>query len=104
MTSWAKELTIKITQDHIDRGLRRISDQCPIALAIKDHFGPNCTWSCAGRAWISVGMRTQLGPILYTLTIQLQQFMDDFDAGREVSPGRFRTVVILEKEVSNDIS
>lgn len=73
---------VKVTQEHIDKGIPSDLCNCPIALAMKDNFTfveINGNVRCAKNETIYRGL---LGPI--TL-----KFIKDFDNGREVKPFEF---------------
>lgn len=66
-------MKINVTQKHIDDGKKRISDSCPIALAIKAATGR--------RAVLVSGNEAQFGGKKYPLPTKARNFIRRFDHG-----------------------
>jgi hypothetical protein len=87
-------MKIKVTQDHIDRGVRRKPEFCPVALACKD----------AGFHHASVGLGSiELmkgdGPEIYVDTPdEINDFICAFDSSKPVAP--FEVDLPLDGEVT----
>ena len=74
-------MRVMVTQEHIDTGIQAKSARCPIAKAIAD----------LGFANVHVGIvRANAGETrCWTLPKVAQQFIEQFDNGRPVSPLAF---------------
>jgi hypothetical protein len=76
-------MTINVTQDHIDNGKKGTANRCPIALAIKDAFGP------AVRVYVSI-TAYQIGPVKdRPLPPEAITFIQKYDRGSTVKPFSF---------------
>lgn len=74
-------MKITVSSSHITSGERRISNKCPVALAIKD---------ATGASFIDVsGELATVGKAVYKLPAIAQRFIARFDKGRS-NPKRFR--------------
>ena len=82
---------IKVTQEHINKGKRKDYSSCPIALAVKDVFPndvievgqfdltfENCDYESGNGKYLG-----------YELPNIACNFVEDFDAGRNVKPFDF---------------
>lgn len=73
-------MRIAVTQEDIEQGQRVQSQKCPIALALKR----------AGATDVSVGRVTAMvDGTHYHLPTVVEQFVADFDSGKEVEPFEF---------------
>jgi len=74
-------MKITVTQKDINKGIPRIGDKCPIALAIKrkthKYVQVGCTY-----AWVKLKNRM----VTYVLPDTVVQFIKDFDENRKVRP------------------
>ena len=81
---------IQVTQEDIERGERDQSCRCPVARALKRHFGIKAAvfrWN--GRMSVKfVGRGDKVGPIL-VLPDEADNFVYAFDNGHPVSPFEF---------------
>lgn len=81
------KVTIFVTQDHIDKGIRVNGKACPIAHAMTEslnseyHVG-KCSWNNA-KNYEEWGVLPQ----------NAKDFIDAFDAGKEVKPFSFKIKV-----------
>jgi hypothetical protein len=80
---------INVTQEDINNGGKKQCTMCPIALATKRTF-PNAIWISVTQAYIRVvnagdGERGTE----YLSPLGVEQFINDFDRGRPVSPFSF---------------
>lgn len=80
-----KLVTIKVTQEHIDRGIKADCEFCPVALAAREVFNTN-------------KLKVNYTSIHYTeddewdyarITEELDTFMHAFDVGNHVEPQEF---------------
>ena len=73
-------MLIKVTQEHIDSGVRGDCSKCPIALAISEQVN--------NRVGVSKG--GIIIPYLYETFLETpplaREFIEKFDAGKEVEP------------------
>ncbi len=77
----SRNLTFKVTQDHIDRGIPIKSKHCPLALAIQE---------ATGQYDVSVGGWTlTLDNTTYYVPNNMRDWVLDFDLGRPVKPRTF---------------
>ena len=74
-------MTIKVTQEHIDSGLRAVACLCPVALAMKDTTGDTWTVGCQKASAAGVSRITLPQPV--------RDFIVDFDVGNPVQPFDF---------------
>lgn len=83
-------MRVKVTQDHIDRGVRREPCLCPIALALKD-LGvdkPNVHFTFVRwEEWGADGIFERL--CLPNLPAGARKFVKLFDEGESVKPFEF---------------
>lgn len=84
-------IRIKVTQEHIQRGLRNSACSCPIALAMAEHFGDDLDHNdnVVGCGFIThyehgTGKRTS-----WWAPPEVERFIDKFDGGGAVSPFEF---------------
>jgi len=82
-------IEVEVRQDHIDRGMKRNTECCPIALAILDHF--------EGIRSASVGRDIRILPgkggertVVCKHTRHSFAFMLAFDDGRDVEPFKLK--------------
>lgn len=85
-------MKLKIKQEHINKGSPRLSDSCPIALALKDR----------GYIHVYVGnkfvfVNTKSGQLRYDLGKDAYQFVRNFDYGRKVEP---QTIELTGRKVA----
>ena len=78
-------MRVKVTQDHIDRGLRSHTRCCPLALALQ---------SATGNIYICVGSSlvwdtNKPGEIYGHISTRAEHFVEDFDNGEPVVPFEF---------------
>lgn len=74
-------MKIKVTQDDIDCGVRKVKSACPVALATKLHFS---------NADVIVDYDTLfIGYEWFTLPEEAKDFINNFDNGDEVEPFEF---------------
>lgn len=83
------KLSIKVTQEHIDRGIRHEATMCPLAHAIKDHYHQK-----GEHVEVAVG-DSQIALIIDGTTLNAepsyaqQLFIYWFDDGYPVKPEKF---------------
>lgn len=73
---------IKVTQEHINKGKKRNILFCPIALALNDAFGTEC--SVGPKDW---GFRGE--SLCYFLSQKCKDFIKKFDNSKPVEPFEF---------------
>ena len=74
-------MKIKVTQQHIDAGIKKKCLYCPVALAIKDVFPTE---------YVNVSdLYVRIGDNVYDLFPIVTRFILDFDYGYPVSPFEF---------------
>lgn len=77
-------VTIQVTQQHIDKGVRGSCSSDPIALAMRD-AGLDRPWASPGHlAW-----REQFRDYFVDPPKSVIDFMGDFDNGKDVEPFEF---------------
>ena len=80
-------LEVKVTQEHINRGIRANTNQCPIALALRDIF----QIKSPKYRDISVDSYTiKVYRVYFSITKRAKTFMNKFDQNQEVKPITFR--------------
>lgn len=88
-----KHLNIDVQQRDIDGGSRQNCALCPIALAFQRRTGADLVYVDFDRIFITDdGFRPALGARIYAVSGDVEEFMNDFDAGRTVTP--FRPVLV----------
>lgn len=82
------KIKVRVTQDHIDRGVANDPNRCPVALALEDatvHHDRGYS-SVGGNIYVKPGH----GKTLKAATPERAMlFIQDFDAGKSVSPLSF---------------
>lgn len=88
-------MKIKVTQDHIDNGIVRDDNWCPIALAIREQ----CPKGPDGRPWEEFedtydgfevnGAQVEFGSKTFYLPSEAQLFIRQFDNEESVNPFEF---------------
>ena len=73
-------MKIQVTQENIDRGIRRNCGFCPIANALFD---------ATGEWWMVDGNHAHLRRRMIELPTIATDFIDDFDSGAPVEPVEF---------------
>lgn len=86
---------VSVTKDHIKRGKKISTCNCPIALAIKDAFKVN-SGVYASHENILDYSKDRFNPIRYVTTKAMSNFMQTFDSGKKVNPFSFQ--LLLEGE------
>jgi len=89
-----KNLSVKITQKHINKGIRNNGEYCPIALALKEQYKLRNKqyWfvsSIAANICKEAHSRfnnSMLYHKRYSLPSIAKNFLDDFDIGKLVKP------------------
>ena len=76
-------MIVKVTQEHIDKGRRRATSACPIALALKEQLGHEVV---VGEFSTYIGINSDSIP----LPRSAQRFVARFDRGKPVKPFNFR--------------
>lgn len=79
-------ITIKVTQDNINKGIRESDSQCPIANSLKNSQKKSVSVGC---------MRIKIGNIRYVPVndseqLRIENFIIKFDSGYKVRPTTFR--------------
>jgi hypothetical protein len=77
-------MQIKVTQQHIDAGIKLLCDACPVALALSEATG-GMHWGVTG--WAAWERNTHRRAI--TLPRAVLQFVTDYDRGEPVEPFEF---------------
>jgi hypothetical protein len=77
---------IKVTQDDIKNGTKRISESCPIALALKRKFKINY-------AFVRYSFFKLEDGITHPMPEKACNFAEDFDRGKKVKPFSFYTIL-----------
>ena len=77
-------MIIKVTQEHIDNGVKFNCSKCPIALAMTEKF-PNCAVGLFGY-WVDA---TDLTMDYKLLPVNANKFIEMFDSGKKVEPFEF---------------
>jgi hypothetical protein len=80
----ADTITITVTQDDIDNGVRAAPCLCPIALAAQRKY----PYVSVGTFTISVGADASREKV-YRMPLKASRFIEDFDQGRLVEPFTF---------------
>lgn len=75
--------------EHIAKGFRGSLGNCPLALCLNESFPEHAPW------WVSNTRAERSDGGRIVLSIAAQDFIRDFDAGRQVYPG---DIVIREEE------
>lgn len=78
-------MRVKVTQEHINRGLRRDCNKCPIALAIINR--KNISYVRVEETIVYVARLSKVNKInrsLYLLPSEAIKFIKTFDSGSEV--------------------
>lgn len=70
-------MMIEVAQKHINAGLAKSHNQCPIALALKEVFIAS---------EVRVNSTIVIDEVYYSPSHQVLQFIEDFDSGKKVSP------------------
>ena len=84
----AKAIEVRVTQDHIDQGQKRICSFCPVALAIRDILGKRRM-----RVVKVGGMTVTVGDNdAWSFSPAIQRFIARFDNGETVKPFKFYLV------------
>jgi hypothetical protein len=81
-----KGFRVTLSENNILNGNRSEGASCPIALAVREMF-PQCDVDVQNKIAITCGVHQ----VEYALPDSAVQFIDDFDAGREVAPITFET-------------
>ena len=76
----------KITQAHIDLGLRGQCEECPVALALMDVF-PDAKRITVGGMWINVFLPEK--KLNARVSGVVSDFIENFDKGFDVQPMEF---------------
>ncbi len=76
-------MKIKLTQSHIDAGVKGDCGSCPVALAVMEATGAKEAGVAGGSMWIE-GYR-----LITSTPAAIRDFIDAFDAGRPVEPFEF---------------
>lgn len=87
-------MKIKVTQQHIDNGIRAVSTRCPIALAVTDSGlikKPNIV--SVGPTYIHELDEQGFKCRVAIVTLKIGDWMDKFDAGKLVKPFEFSMVL-----------
>ena len=80
-------MRVRVQRKHIREGKRKLSDCCPISLAIKDAGSPeNGIVDLSGIQWKELNGDTFIETCLPD---QVQKFTHDFDKGLPVKPFKF---------------
>jgi hypothetical protein len=74
--------TINVTQEHIDKGLRRQCSKCPVALAIKDVCKPETYVNVSSVIYVG-GKFSKAAPL------DVERFIGRFDGSFSVEPFSF---------------
>ena len=84
------ELTIEVTQEDIDQGIRASCHQCPIARAMNRYFGPHAETSVDTRAlFVCTDITQGYDQLFFVVSADAAAFIKDFDSGWTVSPETF---------------
>jgi hypothetical protein len=79
-------MLVKVTENHIKKGVRKKADRCPIALALKDKG----FWDVSVNGLL-VSAVTPSGKIVKKVTsLPMDNFIHNFDSGNPVKPISFR--------------
>lgn len=87
-----RTITVKVTQEHIDRARRLVSipgafvgNCCAMALALRESGFPAAIITC--NSW-----RTPFSKMLFPLDDDARKFVSDFDVGNAVRPATFEVL------------
>lgn len=84
-----KHLNIDVQQRDIDGGARQNCAECPIALAFRRRTGAALVYVDFDQIFITDdGLHPARGARVYAISRDVEAFMNDFDAGRPVTPFR----------------
>ena len=81
-------MIIKVTQSHIDKGVKWDCCLCPVALAIIENHYPEC-YVVVGASDICISCFEKKDYKRFFTTKKLKQFIYDFDKGKLVKPTTF---------------
>lgn len=84
MSNKIKKVRIYVTKDNIAKGERTQIYCCPVALALKRTLNKE---ALVNQSWIDIN--TVLGYHQLTTPQKASNFINNFDAGREVKPFQF---------------
>lgn len=76
-------MKVEITQEHINKGTRGSSYYCPIALAIKEKTDRGIQVA----PWYVRTLDDKVPHVFLNNPKEVEEFIREFDAGNEVSPG-----------------
>jgi hypothetical protein len=74
-------MIVKVTQEHISKGCKRVGDSCPVTLAIKEELPNTFVWSDQ--------TSIQIGAHFYETPPIVKDFITNFDANFFVAPIEF---------------
>ena len=85
------EITVDVTQGHINKGIAGHNKYCPVALAITDRlisfFGTEDVWCQKAGSGVFTAVRKR--PFYHTLSLSAGQAMRDFEDGKTLVPFSF---------------
>ena len=77
-------MTVTITNDHIQRGMKSNAKYCPIAIALSELYPHRMN-----KIRVTNGNVTITGVDFYSLPFTAYEFINKFDAGETVNPFSF---------------
>jgi hypothetical protein len=80
-----KHILVKVTKEHIKKGLQGNCSRCPIALALRDVTGSDCVVGGITATLKDLGIC-----YVYYLSEPARNFVYNFDKDRKVKPATFR--------------
>lgn len=90
-------VTVKLTQEHIDNGIRKSPCNCPIALALKEHFKASHVYvHNYGDVENNLILRGDIYSSSFKLSANASDFITAFDWCRTVTPISFSVFFPLD--------
>ena len=79
-------ITIKVTQEHINKGIKNICNKCPVALALNEYF--NISSASVSHNYLSVVMKNWIAR-RWSTPETVSKFIKNFDTDNVVTPFEF---------------
>jgi hypothetical protein len=75
-----EKTTVRVSQSHIDKGIKQDCEKCPVALAVLDAF-PDAKWVSVDDDTIEVNYKNSFDSDEFDTPQAAAEFMMTFDAG-----------------------
>lgn len=82
-------ITVKVTQDHINEGIRNACSECPVALSVTEVLKGGLLAYVTNCVIIRGQCDDKLVSKFYKFDDNTQRFIKDFDRGKPVKPMEF---------------